>query len=164
MDKSSDKFIYLADRPELIPMLAGWFYEEWGRNNPDLTLEKIEGRLKQRLNRDRVPLVLVLMKGGSPIASASLKIREMETHPHYLHWLGSVYVTPDYREKGIGSQLVGHSILEARHLSVSDLYLYTRSREDFYTRLGWVTIEKPRYHGRRVIIMKQVLSVEERKI
>ena len=26
----------------------------------------------------------------------------METHPQYLHWLGGVYVHPDFREQGIG--------------------------------------------------------------
>ena len=159
MDNSGDKIVYLAERADLIPELVGWFYEEWGHNYPDLTQASIEGKLRRRLNRDRIPLVLVLLRDDSPIASASLKIREMETHPQYLHWLGSVYVKPEYRGKGIGSNLVQYSVNEAKRLAVYDLYLYTRSRENFYTRLGWKPIEKPLYHGRRVVIMKQILSV-----
>jgi GNAT superfamily N-acetyltransferase len=164
IDQSSDKFIYLADHPELIPVLAGWFFEEWGRGYPGPTLATIEDKLKQRLNRDQVPLVLVMMREGSPIASASLKIREMETHPQHLHWLGSVYVLVDYRGRGLGSQLVQHAVNEATRLGVRELYLYTRHQESFYSRLGWTPVEKPIYHGRQVIIMKQILSVEERKL
>ena len=159
MDNSGDRFVYLADRADLIPTLGGWFYKEWGRNFPDLTPAAFEGKLRQRLNRDRVPLVLVLLRDDSPIASASLKIQEMETHPQYLHWLGSVYVLPKYQGKGIGSNLVQYSVNEAKRLAVHDLYLYTRSHENFYTRLGWKPLERPLYHGRRVVIMKQILSV-----
>jgi N-acetylglutamate synthase-like GNAT family acetyltransferase len=163
VDESSDKFIYLADRPEFIPVLAEWFYEEWGRNNPGFTVESIEGKLRQRLNRNQVPLVLVLLREGSPIASASLKIKELETHPQYLHWLGSVYVLEDYRGGGIGTQLVKQALSEARRVGVRELYLYTRNRVRFYTRLGWISIERPSYHGRTVIIMMQNLSVEKGK-
>lgn len=159
MDNSGDKIIYLADRTDLIPTLGGWFYQEWGRNFPDLTQVTFEGKLWQRLNRDQVPLVLVILRDDSPIASASLKIREMETHPQYLHWLGSVYVVPEYRREGIGTELVQYAVKEAKRLAVHDLYLYTRNRESFYTRLGWKVIERPLYHGREVVIMKQILSV-----
>ena len=159
MDNSGDKFVYLADRADLIPTLAGWFYGEWGHNHPDLTPATIEVKLRQRLNRDRVPLVLVTLRDDSPIASASLKIQEMETHPQYMHWLGSVYVLPEFRGEGIGSNLVQYSVNEAKRLAVHDLYLYTRSHEKFYTHLGWKPIERPLYHGRKVVIMKQILSV-----
>lgn len=159
MDNSGDRFVYLADRVDLIPTLAGWFYDEWGHNSADLTPATFEQKLRQRLNRDRVPLVLVLLRDDSPIASASLKNQEMEIHPQYLHWLGSVYVLPEYQGKGIGSNLVQYSVNEAKRLAVHDLYLYTRSRENFYTRLGWKPLERPLYHGRRVVIMKHILSV-----
>lgn len=163
LDKLTGNYIYLADCPELIPVLAGWFFDEWGRHNSNLSQEIIEDNLKGRLNRDEIPLVLIHMLAGSPIASASLKIQEMETHPQYLHWLGSVYVLPEHRAQGIGSNLIRRIIEEARRLGVEELYLYTRKKEDFYSKLGWRSIETPIYHGCEVIIMVQTLSVDERK-
>lgn len=162
MDKSLGNYIYLADRPELIPVLAGWFFNEWGSHNPDLTLESIEDNLKERLHRDSIPLVIIKLVDGTPIASASLKIREMETHPHYQHWLGSVYVLPECRGLGIGSELIRYTVDNARQLAVDELYLYTRKKQYFYSKLGWKPVETPIYHGRKVIIMKQILSVKER--
>jgi GNAT superfamily N-acetyltransferase len=93
-----------------------------------------------------------------PIATAALKIREMETHPHYEHWLGNVYVLPDYRNQGIGSFVIQKAIDEAGRIGIRYIYLYTRDRENLYERLGWKIIEQVEYHGRMASIMRQELK------
>lgn len=158
--ESTDKYIYLADQPDLVPVLTNWFYDEWGSNNPNNSRDRIRGILLEHLNRDRIPLTIVILRDSNPIASASLKIREMETHPQYLHWLGGVFVHPDYRQQGIGSNLVDYTADEAKRLAVNELYLYTRSHERFYTQLGWQVIERPIYEDRIAIVMKRILSAE----
>lgn len=152
-------FKYLADCQHLINQLANWFYHEWGLRNPDLSVDVIQKNLKQRLNRDRLPLTFVAFRDGDPVGSASLKIREMEIYPQYLHWLGTVYVLPEFRDQGIGSQIVSHALSEAERLgNINDLYLYTPDRERFYTKFGWQTLEKPFYHGQEVVVMKRMIS------
>jgi GNAT superfamily N-acetyltransferase len=146
---------YLADHPELVPLLSGWFYNEWGKNNPALTIDSIEKAVRQRLNRDTAPLSLVAFLANRPVGTATLKIREMETHPQYEHWLGNVYVLPDYRNQGIGSYIIQKAIDEAGEIGIRDLYLYTRDREKLYERLGWKSIEQVAYHGRIASIMKR---------
>jgi GNAT superfamily N-acetyltransferase len=160
---STDRYTYLADQPQLLPILADWFYEEWGDTDAGRSPEYMRQVLSSYLNRDRIPLAIVRMRGSRPIATASLKIREMETHPQYLHWLGGVYVHPDFREQGIGSQLVEFAAREAQKFSVQDLYLYTRSHASFYSRLGWQEIERTLYKNRAAVIMKRNLSTEEQK-
>jgi len=155
----ADKYIYLADRPELLPVLADWFYDEWGRGNPNSSPESMQRILREYLNKDQFPLTIVCTRNSKPIACASLKIQEMETHPQYIHWLGGVYVHPKYRNQEIGSQLVEYAANQAVNLNTKELYLYTRSHEDFYTRLGWQVIERPLYEGRVAIVMRRILSV-----
>jgi len=150
-------FGYLVDYPEFVPDLASWFYEEWGRRNPANSIEKVELRLRERMNLNSLPLALIGFIDGKLVASASIKIREMETHPQFEHWLGAVFVDTTYRSQGIGSKIVQYTTSEARRLGVSQLYLYTRSHEVFYTHLGWNPIERPQYHGRQVVIMNQDL-------
>jgi GNAT superfamily N-acetyltransferase len=147
---------YLADCPELIPLLASWFYAEFRR--PDLSVEQIERRLHAGLNRDCLPLVLVGFRERQPVASASLKLQEMDIHPEYLHWLGSVYVRPKERNQGIGSYLVEYAASEARRLGIEELYLYTTYSERLYARLGWIALERVEYHGRFRVVMKRTLE------
>lgn len=160
---AADQYVYLAEQPELLPTLAEWFYDEWGRSEADMSLSKMQSILEEYLNTDRIPLTIVTMRDSKPIASASLKIQEMETHPQYLHWLGSVYVHPQYRRQGVGSRIVQYAAGEAQKLMVQDLYLYTRNQERFYSHLGWQAIERPAYHGRTAIIMKRNLKVMRQK-
>jgi len=146
---------YLANHPEWVPELASWFFEEWGRKESDNSLERITQRLQERLHRERAPLTLIGFLEDKAVASASIKIREMETHPQYKYWLGAVYIRPAYRDQGFGSKIVNHTVSIAKQLDLSELYLYTHSHESFYDRLGWVTIERPFYHGRTVAVMSK---------
>ena len=152
------RFAYLADHPEWISTLAGWFYAEWGGRIAGQKVKLFEERLQGRLNRDKLPLTLIAFAEDEMVASASLKIQEMGTHPRYLHWLGSVYVKQSFRRKGIGTQLVEHASQVASGLRVASLFLYTHGHEDFYARLGWHVVERAQYHGRRVAIMERVIT------
>lgn len=159
----ADRYIYLADKPELLPTLADWFYDEWGRNNARMSPERMRSVLEEFLNTDKIPLTIITMRNSEPIGSATLKIQEMETHRQYLYWLGGVYVHPQYRRQGVGSRLVNYTAAKAKSLEVEELYLYTRSHEGFYARLGWQVIERPLYHERSATIMKRNLSVNHQK-
>ena len=158
-DDRREQFIYLADQSELLPILADWFFDEWGLHDPESSREHMRTELGDFLYHDRLPLTIVLLRDSEPIASASLKIKEMETHPQYLHWLGGVYVHPDNRGQGVGSRLVEYTAQEAIRFNVTDLFLYTHSHEKFYARLGWRVIEEPIYKGRVVSIMKRKLTI-----
>jgi GNAT superfamily N-acetyltransferase len=149
---------FLADYPELASLLSGWFFGEWGEENPALTLESIEKAVRQRMSRDRTPLCLVAILDNQPIASATLKFREVESHPQYKHWLGNVYVLPEYRRRGIGSLVIQKAIDEAKRIGIRNLYLYTRDQENLYERLGWKIIEQVEHHGRTASIMRKELE------
>jgi GNAT superfamily N-acetyltransferase len=147
----------LADTPQLIPLLTEWFYTEWGQNDPPFTRKEFQRQFRERLNRDRVPLTMVAFLDGSPVATASLKIREMDPFPQFEHWLGGVYTLPEYRRQGIGSHVVEACVAQASRLGVGELYLYTRRSTDLYAGLGWETIARPSYRGKEVVIMKRRL-------
>lgn len=149
----------LADHPYLVPLLADWFYKEWGGRRPEDSLEKFTDRLRSRMNRTTLPLALISFLEEEPIGSAVLKIREMETHPQYEYWLGSVFLLEEYRGRGLGTELVKAATEEAARFGVKTLYLYTRGSELFYSRLGWQEIEKPIFRGHQVTIMKLNLKI-----
>jgi putative hydrolase of the HAD superfamily len=150
----------LADCSEWTHLLATWFYEEWGHRRPGNTVDQVERRVAKRMNRNALPITWVALKGAEPVGSASLILREMETHPRYLHWLAGVYVDQSFRGRGLGSRIVQLAAVEAQWLGIRELYIYTRSHELFYSRLGWKSVERAPYHGREVVIMVRDLSPE----
>jgi N-acetylglutamate synthase-like GNAT family acetyltransferase len=81
----------------------------------------------------------------------------MSTHLHLDHWLGTVYVLPEYRRRGLGSEIVAAAVHLARTLEIKTLYLFTPDQERMYRRLGWIPIEFTRYDERNVVIMKRDL-------
>lgn len=55
-------------------------------------------------------------------------------------WLDFLFVTEEFRNYGIASALVKHTVNYARSLSFTELFLCTASHEAFYKKLGFETI------------------------
>lgn len=147
----------LAQHPQLVPLLASWVFAQWGEQYRMSSLDQPLQNFSERLHADRFPLSFVAFVDSVPIGTASLKLREMTTHPQLEHWVGAVYVLPAYRHRGIGSSLMQAAEDKARELGVGMLYLHTSDRERYYLRRGWETIEQPAYLGMRVAVMKKAL-------
>jgi hypothetical protein len=51
---SDDRYILLAGQPGLVPVLLDWFYDEWGRTDPDSSRERMRRILGGHLNKDKI--------------------------------------------------------------------------------------------------------------
>lgn len=151
---------YLADRPDAIAVLAGWLFDEWGHRSSDGTAQGMIDILKERMNRDKLPLALVAHCENEPLGTVILKLKEVEIRLKYEHWLGTLFVHESHRGKGIGSLLIEVAAREANRLGIGELYLYTRNRENerLYAKLGWTVMERFEYQGRPAVIMKRILD------
>lgn len=159
--QSTVKINYLADHPQHLPELAGWLYAEWGQEAGSIQ-DKL-ATLKQRLNKDCLPLALVAVQGETLLGTASLRRQEVDIRPQYEVWLSTVYVHPPYRRRGIGEMLVRTATELAGRLGIPAVYLYTRqpANEAWYARLGWEPVERPIYLGRPAVIMLQRLTTPD---
>ena len=153
------KFVYLADRPEALATIAGWYFSEWGYLRPDTGPERIAARLGSSMHRDRLPLVVLAVDGREVIAAAELKYHEMDIYPDREHWLGGVYVAVPHRGRGVAAQLIGYAVAEAAALGVEVLHLQTEHRDGgLYTRLGWQAVEQVNYRGVDVLLMQRRIA------
>ena len=98
------EFTFLADRPEFIPLIAQWYFDEWGRTAKDNSVKKIQDRISGMLNRDKIPVHLLAIDGNELLGVAQLKIREMDIYPDKEHWLGGVFVATTARKRGLRSE------------------------------------------------------------
>lgn len=144
----------IADHLDLVETIARWHWGEWGRHDPNGSLEAWTEGLRQRTHRDRIPTIYVgLGERGRLLGTVALVEHDMSTHVELSPWLAGLYVDPGFRGWGIGAQLTRHATAAAAKLGVTRLYLYTRSARGLYEKLGWQTLFEEDYEGRSVAVM-----------
>lgn len=148
---------YLARDPALVATVAGWHQATWGHLTGRSQAERIR-EFEPQLESRRIPLTVVAFVTGQPVGSASLLVRDMDTHPDWSPWLASVFVLPGFRRRGIGERLCRRIVDEARRLGVPRLYLFTADRAAFYARMGWQALASEPYRGEQVTVMRMDLA------
>lgn len=153
------ELILLADRPEAIPTIAHWYFEQWGHLDVDESVENICDRMQKFLQRDSIPLSVLAIEADEILGVAELKYREMDIYPEKEHWIGGVFVAVEHRGKGIASCIIKKIIKIAASLKVQTLYLQTvRLDGGVYTGLGWQRCEQVNYQGQEVLVMARQLD------
>jgi len=151
------KISYLADHPDVIPILSEWFYREWAYLHPDRSKDDFYRLISERTNKSKIPLTLVVFEGEELIGTACLKISDMDTKPELSPWLSGLYVKESWRRRGVGAVLVKEIESTAIELGIAHLYLYTPESKKFYSELGWHEMENEDYHNVPVTIMEKQL-------
>ena len=154
------EFEFLADRVEVIPTIANWYFGEWGHLLRDDSIERTRDRIEGYLNRDQIPFILIAMNENDLVGAAQLKYHEMaELFPDREHWLGGVYVEPGCRGRGYGSRIVERIVDMAPKYGVETLHLQTEALDGgLYTRLGWTPCVQVTSRGVDVLVMERRLS------
>lgn len=143
----------------MIPVVAKWYYDQWGKAQPDNSYEITLARVETQLNKDRVPLQILAMQNGVVLGVAQLKMQEMETYPENTHWLGGVFVPSEARRSGVGKALVHEIIRIAKSFGVKKLYLQTEQVDGgMYAKAGFTPVERVIYKGIDVLVMELTLN------
>jgi GNAT superfamily N-acetyltransferase len=134
----------LADRRDLLPMVAAWIYNEWWTEVEGASVGRLSELLQAHLIQDQIPITLVASLERCPVGTATLLAHDVETDewPDLSPWLAAVYVMPEYRRRGVGAALINAVVEHATALGVGILYLLTVEREEFYADLGWQVIHR----------------------
>jgi len=144
---------FLVDYPQHVSAVARWIFEEWQDSIAERSVEEVQKRVQDCLNRDRLPLALVALEEGEPVGTASLYPHDLPVRPQLSPWLAAVYVPLPRRGRGIGTRLVSAAEEAARNIGIEQLYLFTPDQEHFYQRLGWETLEYTYFHREQIVVM-----------
>jgi GNAT superfamily N-acetyltransferase len=151
---SNFNFEFLADRQDAIPIVAKWYFEEWGYNVTGNSIQQSIDRITGKVNRKQPPLHILAIENKKILGVAQLKLHEMDIYPEQEFWLGGLFVTPNSRGKGIGSALANKIATIAADFGVKDLYLQTEALDGgLYQQLGWHLIETVEYKSLHVAVM-----------
>ena len=150
----------LAQYPTFVDQISAWFFEEWGGGVERRTIRQFSEVLNKRMNIDVLPVAFVALASGNLIGTASLICNEISSLPRYKHWLASVFVAPEHRRRGWGTQIVRAAVQIAPDYGIDELFLYTRSHMDFYQQLGWEYVETVEYRNRDAMILGYSLQTQ----
>jgi len=145
----------LSSHLKQIHEISAAIYNEWSHLNPGKSIADVEESLRLRINSDKLPIAFVAIDvNGDWLGTVSIKIHDLEAREYLSPWLASLFVKENVRSLGIGKSLVANVCEKIRQLNLSEIYLYTDSKEPFYNNLGWTLIERQIYHMNQISIMK----------
>ncbi len=160
MSTAKVEFQFLSDNQKAIPILAKWYFDEWGYLQSENSLAKVTKKLHSFLNIDKIPLIVLASKQGEILGAAQLKYREMDIYPENKYWLGGVYVAENYRGNKIAEKIILNVISKAKTFGVKKLYLQTEDLSGgLYCHLGWQPLEQVNYRGLDVLVMENQINV-----
>lgn len=152
----------LQQWPSKLDELAAAHHAEWSALfGPHWSLDIVRGELQQSCGDAALPVSFVAIRDESLCGSVSLLIDDAEELRAFgSPWLGSLWVAPACRRRGLGARLVRHAMAEAAQRGVERLLLFTPRHADFYRRLGWRDLAQARVAGEPVDVMGCTLNAE----
>ena len=156
----SPTFVFLPDKPDAIPVVAQWYFNEWQRFLGHDSVSETHAMLQRYMNRDRLPLMILMISGSQTIGVAQLKFHELaDLFPDREHWLGGIYVEPTHRGQKHASAIVEHAASIAWDLGVPTLHLQTAAHDGgLYARLGWEPFASVNNGFEDVLVMERKLA------
>ncbi|GIU35009.1 GNAT family N-acetyltransferase [Shewanella schlegeliana] len=152
------KLQFLADNESALPQIAKWYSDEWGYIGEGRSTKDLELKLRDYLNHDKLPLIILAQDDNELLGAAQLRFHEMDIYPEREHWLGGVYVALEHRGEGIAKALVSAIIDKAKELGINSINLQTEDLSGgLYSTLGWQPVEQVTYHGIKVLVMEKSL-------
>ena len=154
------RIVSIAQRPDLVEVVARWQFDEWERLEPGESLAgRIAGLTAQAADGDGVVATFVALDRDVPVGTASV-VEQTDTvyrasprQRDLTPWLASVYVPPECRGRGIATALVHHAVAHVTRHGVARFYLFTDGARGLYERCGWRVLGVDAYGGREMTIM-----------
>lgn len=81
-------------------------------------------------------MIYVASIGGEPVGAVALLRADLFSRQDLFPWMADLYVLPEYRSKGIGSELQDYILAKAKELGYGAIYLYT-PLVGYYEKKGW---------------------------
>ena len=146
------EIVRIAERPDLVPMVAQWLWDEWHLDAGDL-FEAIRDAVAASVSPSGPPQTFVLLVDNRPVGTASLVAHDLDERPNLTPWLAGVLVIPEARGRGHVIHLIQAVEEACRSAGVGTVWLHTTDAERVYARAGWHTVEAIQRRGRSLVTL-----------
>jgi GNAT superfamily N-acetyltransferase len=131
----------LSEKKEIYPIPAFWAYINWYLSR-DIPFNIILNEYKRRAAGMASPYTFMAFSDDIPAGMVTLKQHDLASRKDLSPWLSALYVVPEFRNQGIGSQMINRIIEEAGNSGYKNLHLFIDNRdltrlENYYIKRGW---------------------------
>lgn len=159
LNRDSLTFDLLMEQPQFKPTIVHWYYDTWGKRDPNMSVSGYREKLDTLLATGNILHSVVAISEGNLAATAHVRKHEVPRYKEYEYWLGGVFVRKANRSQGTATQLVQNVIQRARAAGIDRLYLQTEDLSGgLYAKLGWKPLHQIINKGTEVIIMVKELN------
>ena len=135
----------LHEKKSVYPILAYWSYIHWFINR-DISFELIMHEYKKRASVNELPCSFVAIWDGFPVGMVSLRKTDLLSREDLTPWMSALYVLPDYRNRGVGSELIEAVLNSSREKGFEKIFLFLDHRdinelERYYSVRGWIYLD-----------------------
>jgi GNAT superfamily N-acetyltransferase len=150
---------WLGEHPQHLRTLADWHVRAFADWVSGWQVDEAERELQAHASVRALPTTLLALDPAADgddalLGSVSLLESDRPAPDRHAPWLGSLYVRPSARGRGIGATLVRAAVAEAQRLGVPRLHLWTPAHASFYAALGWQSLGAHTFGGVRVTLMR----------
>lgn len=128
---------FLADHPDTVPTLAGWFRDQWLDYYADWSQAEMEQDFLSDASRNRLPSRLVAFESNELVGTIVLREHGTETLPEFQPELGGLYVVESHRGQVIGTELVQAGMKLALDQGYKTVFATTVAAAGILEGLGW---------------------------
>lgn len=155
----------LESKPEFFAQVAQWHHQECERQGLKSSLALRQQRLVMHVRDNNIPKTLIALQNNQLVGCVSLvdyTYRSSERMPKVTTespvWLSNLFVQENYREQGIGNQLIDAAKHYAQSLGLDELWLSATDYTDYYQKRRWEIVRRTKLGGRQVNVMRVVLQ------
>ena len=135
----------LKECPDYVSILGFWAYMEWYKDKSPIPFDIVIKSFDRRKNESVLPVSWVALENGLPVGMVSLKDKDLWSKEDITPWLTSLFVLPEFREKGIASDLIKAVLTKTAEFGFNTLYLFVANSrmhllEKYYKDKGWKDI------------------------
>jgi GNAT superfamily N-acetyltransferase len=147
----------LADRIDLVPLLARWHWNEWPSGESAGSEADWRDLIAERSSRGEVPFTKLAFLGDVLVATGSVCWDDADAEfADAGPWVTGVFVQGPARNLGIGRRLMAEIEAAAMAQGFEALWLHTGEAHRFYERCGWTVVRPRRYVGVDTVMRRRL--------
>ncbi|CAB4167043.1 NAT_SF domain containing protein [uncultured Caudovirales phage] len=149
----------MPDDAEVANSLAKWSVEYWDGEIPSISEKELASLFLKaaRIPEDKLPKMMVAYVDGELAGGVSIGVKDLPQYPMYTPWLGSLIVTPKYKDLGIGRELAIEAQRLAKRMGYKKMYAFTIHLTEWAKRWNWEVIATTTFRGIPVEVIEKSL-------